>query len=91
MVTRTAELASIISANTAKIDAHLASHGIEPLSFEERGAGDVLSDPELGAARQAVLEATDELHALMLGPAGILTSPSVSTRVKTRPGLESIA
>lgn len=77
MTTRTAELASTIAANTAKIDAYLASNGIDPLSFEGSGSGDVLSGPELGAARQAVLEATKELHALMLGPAGILSSPPV--------------
>lgn len=81
MAPRIAELASIISANTAKIDDHLTANGFNEISFDEN-AGDVLSGPGLAAARQAVLEATDELHALMLGPAGILTTPSVSARLK---------
>ncbi|KAL8669385.1 MAG: hypothetical protein Q9168_006021 [Polycauliona sp. 1 TL-2023] len=75
MGSRTAELASIISANTAKIDAHIVTNGIDALSFEGTSAQDMLSDPAIRAARQAVLEATDELHALMLGPVGILTTP----------------
>ncbi|CAO1605807.1 hypothetical protein XANCAGTX0491_009313 [Xanthoria calcicola] len=75
MAPRIAELASIITANTAKIDEHFTANGINEISFDEN-AGEVLSGPELAAARQAVLEATDELHALMLGPAGILTTPS---------------
>lgn len=81
MAPRIAELASIITANTAKIDEHLTANGINEISFDEN-AGEVLSGPELAAARQAVLEATDELHALMLGPAGILTTPSVSARLE---------
>jgi len=36
----------------------------------------LLFHPRVAAFRQAILEATDELHALMLGPVGILT-PSV--------------
>ena len=73
--TRIAELSSLIAINTANIDEHLARNGLPSPSFEPSGTS--LSDEKIAASRQIILEATDELHALMLGPAGILTNPSV--------------
>ncbi|KAL2059185.1 hypothetical protein ABVK25_000477 [Lepraria finkii] len=72
---RMAELALLIATNTANIDTHLASKGLPTPSFDANQPAHLLNDTELAAARRAVLEATDELHALMLGPIGILTSP----------------
>ena len=74
---RMAELALLIATNTANIDTHLASKGLPTPSFDANQPAHLLNDNELAAARRAVLEATDELHALMLGPIGILTSPPV--------------
>lgn len=37
----------------------------------------LLAHPEIAQLRQQILDATDELHALMLGPVGLLTTPAV--------------
>ena len=71
---RLAELSSIIAANTAKLEEIIASQGLVYPSFEAALPSELLKDHQAIAARQSILEATDELHALMLGPAGILTS-----------------
>lgn len=77
MVTsRISELASIIAANTAEIDLYTASEALPSPSFDADSPPKLLFHPRVAAFRQAILEATDELHALMLGPVGILT-PSV--------------
>ena len=70
---RIAELASIISSNTSQVDDYVSTHGLPPLSFEPNGnlKPDTLPDGIL-SAQKAILEATDELNALMLGPEGIL-------------------
>ena len=73
---RISELTSIIAAKTAEIDAYTTSEGLPSPSFDVNNPPRLLSDPRIAASRLAVLEATDELHALMLGPVGILT-PSV--------------
>lgn len=74
---RMAELALLIATNTANIDTYLASKGLPTPSFDASQPAHLLNDNKVAAARRAVLEATDELHALMLGPIGILTSPPV--------------
>lgn len=77
MVTsRISELASIIAAKTAEIDLYTASETLPSPSFDADSPPKLLFHPRVAASRQAILEATDELHALMLGPVGILT-PSV--------------
>ena len=73
---RISELASIIAAKTAEIDTYTASEGLPSPSFDADSPPRLLLHPHVAASRQAILEATDELHALMLGPVGILT-PSV--------------
>lgn len=74
---RIAELSALIATHTAQIDHHLASNGLSSPSFEPTQPSDLLSDKAIAQSRQSVLEATDELHALMLGPTGILTSTTV--------------
>lgn len=76
-VTRIAQLASTIQASTIKINDYLASNGLPTPSFDPDSPPKFLSETSIAASRQAILEATDELHALMLGPIGMLTTPSV--------------
>lgn len=76
---RIAELASIIANSTAHIDTHLAAEGLPKPSFDADQPTHLLNDSKLATSRRNIIEATDELHALMLGPVGILTSPSVRT------------
>lgn len=74
---RLSELSSIIVTHTAAINAYLVSRNLPPPSFLPGPSSDILSDETVAESRQAILEATDELHDLMLGPVGILTSPYV--------------
>lgn len=80
-VSRISELASLINASTAHIDDRLNSKRLPSPSFSPNQPFDpmYLYDEDIAESRQALLEATDELHYLMLGPVGILTSPSVRT------------
>ena len=74
---RIAELASLIANSTADIDSHLAAEGRPTPSFDADQPADLLNDSKFATSRRNIIEATDELHALMIGPVGILTSPSV--------------
>lgn len=74
---RIAELASIIASNTAEIDEYLSSRGLPTPSFDADVAPRFLDEKPIAACRQAILEATDELHSLMLGPIGIFLIPAV--------------
>ena len=70
---RIAELASIISSNTSQVDDYISTHGLPPLSFEPNASLKPDTLPHgIQSAQHAILEATDELNALMLGPEGIL-------------------
>ena len=70
---RIAELASIISSKTSQVDDYISTHGLPPISFEPNGSLKLNTLPEdLQSAQNAILEATEELNALMLGPEGIL-------------------
>ncbi|PVI02547.1 hypothetical protein DM02DRAFT_701349 [Periconia macrospinosa] len=73
---RILELANIIHSNTEKIDAHLTSNRLPTPSFAADNPPKLLfgHGPELDTARQSVVDATDELQALMLGPTGLLSS-----------------
>ncbi|KAL8821626.1 MAG: hypothetical protein Q9223_000369 [Gallowayella weberi] len=73
-MTRITELAAIIADNTKHIDAHLASKGLLTPSFDPEFSAKALLDDEVTASRQAILEATDELHALVQGPVAMLTT-----------------
>ncbi|KAK4216229.1 S-adenosyl-L-methionine-dependent methyltransferase [Rhypophila decipiens] len=65
------ELANRISANTAIIDNYLETHNLPPLSFNVDGpTNDWIHDaqPEMAAARDAVIDDTEELGRLVTGP-----------------------
>ncbi|KAL8765648.1 MAG: hypothetical protein Q9209_007328 [Squamulea sp. 1 TL-2023] len=72
-MTRITELAATIADNTQKIDAYLAHKGLPSPSFDPETPPGALLDSEIIASRQAILEATDELHELMHGPIDIFT------------------
>lgn len=73
---RIAELAATIAANTKQVDDFFASQGLPTPSFEPDSPSRALLDGRVAAPRQAILEATDELHALVLGPIStIMTQP----------------
>lgn len=74
---RITQVASIIGDNITKINQYLSSQGLPTPSFEPDVRPSFLKEKPIAAACQAVLEATDELHALILGPIGILTSVKV--------------
>jgi hypothetical protein len=61
-------LATIIEQNTRKVDDYLREEGLPSPSFEATNPPDLPLPPPITEAKQAVLEAMDELEALMLGP-----------------------
>ncbi|KAI4185004.1 MAG: hypothetical protein LQ348_004446 [Seirophora lacunosa] len=65
---RIAVLAAIIATHTKQVDAHLAAKGLPSPSFDPESPAEALMDSEVTASRQSILDATDELHALMQGP-----------------------
>ena len=73
---RIVELASIISSNTAAVDQYLTSHGHPTPTLDVSAPAHLPIDPveagQIEQARRAVIEATDELSALMKGPAELL-------------------
>ncbi|KAL8650148.1 MAG: hypothetical protein Q9210_003995 [Variospora velana] len=71
---RITELATIIATHTKQIDAHLAAKGLPSPSFDPESPAGALLDSEVIASRQSILDATDELHALMQGPVDIITA-----------------
>ena len=75
---RTSELVSIIASNTIKIEKYLGEKGLPDLSFDARPDSQLHQHEEIAFQRQAVLNATDDLHDLMLGPKAILMSQPVS-------------
>jgi hypothetical protein len=66
--TRITELAAIIQSNTIKFDEYINSHGLPTPSFGIETPPQLFLPEDIAAARTAVVEAIDELHALMLGP-----------------------
>ena len=80
---RIVELASIINMRTNLVDEYLSAPGLPPLSLEpiEDSQQHTLPD-SIQAAQNGILEATDELHAHMLGPMGILNQQLVSLAMK---------
>jgi hypothetical protein len=62
------QLAKIIAAQTAKVDAYFNEHGIVP-SFEPDGRAEIPSLPEdVQDARKEIVRATSEMRDLVLGP-----------------------
>jgi hypothetical protein len=68
---RIVELGEIISANTAKVNDFLAESGLPQLTFDVDGPADFpvpSANEDISNARRAVVNATMELHDLMVGP-----------------------
>ena len=66
--TRIAELAALIQSNTTALDKYLKEQNIQSLSFEIDAPESLSLPAKIAESREAVLDATDELHALVLGP-----------------------
>ena len=65
---RILELANCIQTNTSIVDQHFSSHGIPTPSFDIETPLEVDLPNDIAASRLAIIEATEELHLLMLGP-----------------------
>ncbi|TVY81174.1 O-methyltransferase gsfB, partial [Lachnellula suecica] len=72
---RIVELSATIHETTIKVDAYLAANDLPTPSFDISCPPKLFLPPEIQACRDAVLEATDELTALMLGPVESLIPP----------------
>ncbi|CAG8955512.1 hypothetical protein HYFRA_00009464 [Hymenoscyphus fraxineus] len=72
---RIVELSSTIHDQTTKLDAYLTANNLPTPSFDISCPLKLLLPPDIQALRDAVLEATDELIALMLGPVESLIPP----------------
>lgn len=83
--TRILELASIIQSNTAKFDELLTKQGEPTPSFKVNNTRSKTcalryeATDEITNSRDHVLEAMDELRALMLGPLGFLHQEVIQT------------
>jgi hypothetical protein len=76
------ELAKRIAANTEKLQGYLASHNLPTPSFDLGGPKDTLipkTETETEAARVAIVDDTEELRRLVLGPREYLMSYTVSS------------
>lgn len=74
-ITRITELAQRIAAKTAIVNEFFEVHGFPTPSFEIHGPQRIVIPPqvvEVASAHNEVLEATKELHDLMLGPSSML-------------------
>lgn len=70
-MTRLTDLTQIIQAETIKIEQYFAANGLPGLSFDPNAPLDfpvAASNSEIQQARRAVINATQELHDLMVGP-----------------------
>ena len=66
---RITELAALVQANTAKVDGCLRERHLPFPSFDEDGPVDFkIESKEIEKARTAAMEASLELHDLLLGP-----------------------
>lgn len=61
-------LAKVIEGNTRKVDDLLQEQGLPSPSFNATNPPDLPLPPHIKDAKDGVLEAMDELEALMLGP-----------------------
>ncbi|KAF2707636.1 S-adenosyl-L-methionine-dependent methyltransferase [Pleomassaria siparia CBS 279.74] len=62
------ELSSSIATNTKLVDDYLSENGLPTPSFDASYPPDLPLPPHITQAKQTVLEAMDELEALLLGP-----------------------
>lgn len=79
--TRITELSSVISSVTSKYDDYLSAQGLPTPSFDPGAPPFLPLPPDVAEAKQLILEATDELHALIAGPLGTLFTPYVSPTI----------
>lgn len=78
---RIVELSNRIAANTAILNDYLVSHDLPTPSFDENGPKDTLvpkDELEVESARVAIIDDTQELRRLALGPREYLMSYEVS-------------
>ena len=87
--TRIAELAAQIQENTAKVDKYLRSKGLPSPSFDVDGPVDFkIEDEDIHNARETAIDASLELHQILLGPAMCLRPVvSIPTIQAVRPSL----
>lgn len=72
-MSRIAVLASTIEKNTQVVDKFIAESGLPAPSFDASNPPALPFPPPVEAAKDAALEAMDELEALLLGPLGKIT------------------
>jgi hypothetical protein len=65
---RIVTLSSAIERNTRIIDAYFTENGLPSPSLEASAPPDLPLPPQIVAAKEAALEAMDELQVLLLGP-----------------------
>jgi hypothetical protein len=75
--TRIAKLAQLIQASTDKVDSYLQTEGLKTPSFDIDAPAKLELPADIEQAREAILDGTDELHRLILGPKQYLTGLSV--------------
>ena len=74
------ELASIIVDRRVVYNGKIGATGLPTPSFDSQSSSSLLYD-ELAESHVLLLEATEELHALILGYIGLLTSHSAPVRL----------
>lgn len=72
---RIVQLSATIHEHTTKVDAYLAENDLATPSFDISCPLKLFLPPDIRASRDAILEATDELTALMMGPVESLIPP----------------
>ena len=80
---RIVKLAAIIQEHTKKVDAYLTAQKLPTPSFDISCPAVLPLPATIQASQDAVLDASDELSTLMLGPARSIISQPVGTTVKT--------
>jgi hypothetical protein len=75
---RIAHLASLIQEHTTKVDNYYTTHSLPHPSFSTTTPLRTVLPTDIQVSRNAVLEASDELTALMLGPIESLIPPVTS-------------
>ena len=69
---RMAQLASVIQTHTTIVDEHIALQKLPSPSFHVNAPPQLQLPEAISSSRDAVIEAMDELQALMLGPLDFL-------------------
>jgi hypothetical protein len=75
--TRVGELVELISLETKKIESSLAASGLPSPSFDVDTPSSLFADRDVAESRLKVLQATEELNALMSTAPEVLMTPYV--------------